>query len=127
MNEIFSQKLFICLDKYSIFCDKLLIRDINYDMLSKSKFKTMTDLLELFDYKKLIKDATCFKKDCSPTLTDARIFTNASKSCIKTLNFITGISDCHNLISTVINSNFAKDEIQNLNKEVLWLSVMKIS
>ena len=70
----------------------------------------LIDIMELFDYKNLIKDATCCQKDCSPTLNDV-ILTNVSKSCIKSRNFYTGISDCHNIISTVINSNIAKDEM----------------
>ena len=65
--------------------------------------------MELFDYKSLIKEATCFKKDCLPTLNDV-ILTNISRLCIKSLNYSTGISDCHNFISTLY-SNIPKDEM----------------
>lgn len=76
---MFSQELFKCLDKCSFFYENHLpIEDLIYDMLSESKYKTLTDLMELFDYRNLIKDATCFKKDCSPTLNDV-ILTNTSK------------------------------------------------
>ena len=64
----------------------------------------------MFWLQSLKTDAACFKKVCTPTLKDV-ILTNASKKCMKSLNFPTGISDCHNFISTVINSNIAKDEM----------------
>ena len=85
-------------------------------MLSATKSKTLTDIMELFDYKNLIKEATCFKKDCLPTMNNA-FLTNISRLCIKSLNFSTGISDCHNFISTVVNSN--KMKCQNLNIGIL--------
>ena len=104
-------KAFKSLDKCSTLYDNhLLFGDLNYDLLSESKSKPLTDIMELFDYKNLIKGATCFKKDCVPTLNDV-ILTNVSNKCMKSLNFCTGISDCHNFISTVINSNIARDEM----------------
>ena len=45
--------------------------------------------MELFDYKNLTKEATCFKKDCIRTLIDVIL------AVYKSLNFSTGISDCH--------------------------------
>ena len=66
--------------------------------------------MELFDYKNLIKEAKCFKKDCLPTLNDV-ILTNISRLCIKSLNLSSGISDCHNFISTIVNSNIPEDEM----------------
>ena len=104
-NDIFSQELFKCLDK----CSTLYDNHIRFgDMLSVNKSKPLIEIMELFYYKNLITDATCFKKGCTPTLNDV-ILTNASKKCMKSLNFPTGISDCHNFISTVINSSIAKD------------------
>ena len=47
-----------------------MLGDLNYDMLSDTKSKPLTDIMELFDYKNLIKKATCFKKDCLPPLND---------------------------------------------------------
>ena len=40
----------------------VLLGYLNYDMLSNTKSKPLADIMELFDYKKLIKVATCFKK-----------------------------------------------------------------
>jgi hypothetical protein len=47
----------------------------------------------------LVKEPTCFKKDCVPSLVDV-VLTNKKSSCFNTLNLRTGVSDCHNLIST---------------------------
>ena len=48
--------MFQCLDKCStLFDNHLLLGGQNYDMISKSK--TLTDIMELFDYKNLIKEA----------------------------------------------------------------------
>jgi hypothetical protein len=58
----------------------------------------------MFDLTNIIKEPTCFKKDCNPSLVDV-IPTNKSKSCFKSLNFNTGVSDCHHLISTFIKGN----------------------
>ena len=55
-------------------------------------------------YKNIVKNATCFKKDCIPSLVDV-ILTNKPKSCVHTQNFNTGISDCHHLIGTFIKAN----------------------
>ena len=75
-NETFSHDMFKCLDKCSTLLDKhLLLGDLNYDILLATKSKTLTDIMELFDHNSLIKEATCFKKDCLPTLNDV-ILTN---------------------------------------------------
>ena len=110
-NETFSQELFKCLDKCStIYDNHINLGDLNYDLLSEIKSKPLVEIMELFDLKNIITGATCFKKGCTPSLNDV-ILTNVSKRCMKCLNFPTGISDCHNFISTVINSNVAKDEM----------------
>ena len=110
-NETFSQELFKCLDKCStIYDNHIILGDLNYDLLSEIKSKPLVEIMELFDLKNIITDATYFKKGCTPTLNDV-ILKNVSKRCMKCLNFPTGISDCQNFISTVINSNVAKDEM----------------
>ena len=72
---------------FIFFDNHLLLGDLNYDMLSATKSKTLTDIMELFDYKNLIKEATCFKKDCIPTLNDV-ILTNISRLCIKRVKIV---------------------------------------
>ena len=46
--------------------------NLNYDVIC---FQQLNGIMELFDYKNLIKEATCFKKDCLPNLNDV-ILTN---------------------------------------------------
>jgi hypothetical protein len=43
-------------------------------------------------------------KGFEPSLVDV-IFTNRTTLCFKTLNFNTGVSDCHHMISTFIKGN----------------------
>ena len=71
--------------------------------------------MELFDIhvSNLIQKPICFMQNCKPSLLDV-LLTNSKSLCIKTLNFATGISDCHNMISTVINNQIPKNEKQKL-------------
>ena len=84
-------------DNYSI------IGDLNYDLLSDTKSKVLVNFMELFNLSNLINEPTCFKKNCVPSLLDV-LLTNSKNLCMRTLNFSTGVSDCHNMISTVINN-----------------------
>ncbi|CAG2212867.1 unnamed protein product [Mytilus edulis] len=52
----------------------------------------------------LVKGPTCFKKGCNPSLVDV-IITNKKNLCFKTINSPNGVSDCHNIISTVVKGN----------------------
>lgn len=90
-----------CLTLYDHYA---ILGDLNYDLLSDVKKRPLTDFMELFSLTNIIKEATCFKKNCTPSLLDV-ILTNSQHLCMRTLNFTTGVSDCHNLISTVINSS----------------------
>ena len=87
----------------------MVIGDLNYDLLNETKGKPLTNIMELFDLSNLIQKPTCFMKDCKPSLLDV-ILTNSKSLCIKTLNFGTGISDKHYMISTVINNQIPKNE-----------------
>jgi hypothetical protein len=60
---------------------------------SQKKSQTLDDSCDLFDLTNIIKEPTCFKKDCNPSLVDV-ILANKSQSCFKSLNFNTGVSDC---------------------------------
>jgi hypothetical protein len=66
-------------------------------MLCTEKSQPIDDLCDDFDLTNIIKEPTCLKKDCNPSLVDV-ILTNKSKSCFKSLNFNTGVSDYHNLM-----------------------------
>jgi hypothetical protein len=87
--------------------------DLIYDLLCKNKGTPLFDLMELFDLCNLIKEPTCFMKNCKNSPLDV-ILTNSKSLCFKTLNFTTGISDCHNMISTVINNTTPPNEKQKI-------------
>jgi hypothetical protein len=63
--------------------------DLNYDLLCKNKGKTLFDLMELFDLCNLIKEPTCFMKNCKNSLLDV-ISGNYKTRGMETLLFI-----CH--------------------------------
>ena len=91
----------------------LVIGDFNYDLNCETKGKTLLELMELFYLENLVKGSTCFMKNCMPSALDV-ILTNSKHMCFKTLNFSTGISDCHNFISTVIDSQTPRNEKQRI-------------
>ena len=73
-NESFSQEMFKSLDRCSTLYDNdITFGDLNYDILSETKSRPLIDLMELFDYKNLIKGVTCFKKTLSVTYNMNRI------------------------------------------------------
>jgi hypothetical protein len=56
----------------------IVIGDLNYDLLCTEKSQTLDDLCDIFDLTNIIKEPTCFKKDCNPSLVDV-ILTNKSR------------------------------------------------
>ena len=106
----FSQEFTNNLDKCITLFDRyMVIGDLNYDLLNETKGKPLANIMELFDLTNLIQKPTCFMKDCKPSLLDV-ILTNSKSLCMKTLNFGTGISDWHKMISTVINNQISENE-----------------
>ena len=110
----FSQDFTNTLDKYVTLFDQYMVRgDLNYNLLCETKGKPLVNIMEFFDLSGLIRKPTCFRKNCKPSLLDV-ILTNSKSLCIETLNFTTGISDWHNMISTVINNQIPKNEKHNI-------------
>ena len=69
--QIRSEQLTITIDKCITQYDHyLLMGDLNYDLLCKNKGETLFDLMELFDLCNLIKEPTCFMKNCKNSLLD---------------------------------------------------------
>ena len=107
-NEFFGSDLSKTLDKCITHYDHYsVIGDLNYDLISEMKGKPLTDLTELFSLTNLIKEPTCFKTNCTSSLLDV-FLTNSKPLSIRTLNFSSGVSVYHNLISTVINNTVPK-------------------
>ena len=85
-----------------------LAGDLNIDLLDPSKDTSnhLSDLLDVFNLKNLVKEPTCFKSD-KRSLVDI-ILTNKPRSFHKTQGFVTGISDFHKLVVTVLRSYYKK-------------------
>ena len=90
----------------------LLTGDLNYDTLDKTKGATLQDLCDIFDLSNLIKAATCFIKNCVPSLVDV-VLTNQPRLCFNALNFGCGISDWYNMIGVAIRGAAARVETQS--------------
>jgi hypothetical protein len=79
----------------------MLFGDLNFDMLNSDKSATLNDFCDIFNLTQLVNGSTCFKKGCNLSLVDV-IMTNKKSLCFKSQNVPTGVSDCHDIISTVI-------------------------
>ena len=111
-------------EKFSKNIDKIIVKyenyivfsDINFDILNENKSQPLNDICDIFDLDQLVKEPTCFKKDCVPSLVDV-VLTNKKSSCFNTLNLPTGVSDCHNLTSTTIKGHLSA---QQRSKITYW-------
>ena len=94
--------------------NKVLAGDLNIDLLDPSKdtLNHLSDLLDVFNLKNLIKEPTCFMSD-KGSLIDI-ILTNKPRSFHKTQGFVTGISDFHKLVVTVLRSYYKKLPPKNI-------------
>ena len=63
-------------------------------------------MTDVFNLENLVKENTCLKSK-RRALIDI-ILTNKLRNFQKTQNFVTGISDCHKLILTILRSSFKK-------------------
>ena len=108
----FSVKVFITDRITTKFDNIVLAGDLNYDTLDKTKGATLLDLCDIFDFSNLKKTATCFMKNCVPSLVDV-VITNQPRLCFNALNFGCGISDWHNMIGVAIRGAAARVDTQN--------------
>ena len=107
-NQNFESDLTKYLDKMLINYENLIcIGDLNYDLLSKDKSKPLTNICDNFNLQCMVKEATCFTKNQSPTLIDV-VLTNSRTLLCNTINFNCGLSDCHNMIATSLRESCNK-------------------
>ena len=66
----------------------------------------LSDLNDTFSLTNLVTDSTCFKSN-KCTLIDLML-TNKPKSFYKSHSFVTGLSDCHKLIVSILRTSFQK-------------------
>ena len=93
------------------FDNLLVLGDLNYDLQDRTKGSTLLDMCDIFDFKSIIKSATCFMKNCQPSLVDV-ILTNQPRLCFGALNFGCGISDWHNMIGVAVRGTAVRDQKQ---------------
>ena len=84
----------------------MLAGDLNINLLDPSADTEnhLSDLLDIFDLKNI--EPTCFKSE-KGSLIDI-ILTNKPRSFKKTQGFVTGLSDFHKLVVTVLRSFYKK-------------------
>ena len=96
--------------KYDHMC---IIGDLNYDLLSPEKSKVLNNICDSFNFTNLIKEATCFTKNGSPSLIDV-ILTNSKNLFCHSVNFNCGLSDWHHMIATVFKENSSSNKRQKV-------------
>ena len=86
----------------------VLAGDLNINLLDPSADTEnhLSDLIDIFDLKNIVKEPTCFKSE-KGSLIDI-ILTNKPRSFKKTQGFVTGLSDFHKLVVTVLRSFYKK-------------------
>jgi exonuclease III len=101
-DSCFDVEMTTLLDKLlSLGTNIFVIGDLNYDLLyPESKGKTLSDIIDLFNLKNTIKTATCHTKNCN-SLLDV-ILTTTPRSLATSGHMDVGISDCHDLVYTVM-------------------------
>ena len=99
--EEISVTLYKALNKYD---NLLLAGDLNINTLRPTSDSSnhLSDLNDTFSLTNLVTDSTCFKSN-KDTLIDLML-TNKPKSFYKSHSFVTGLSDCHKLIVSILRS-----------------------
>ena len=87
-------------------------------MLLVGDFNTeVSDVLNIFlyqhDLENLVKDKTCFKNANNPSTIDL-FLTNNSLAFQNTTTLFTGLSDCHELVLSVLKTTFSKNKPKEL-------------
>ena len=92
------------IDKYLCKYDNLLlIGDFNSELCEKD----INEFCDLYTFKSLIKEPTCFKNKYNPTCIDL-ILTNQKTHFQNSTTIETGLSDFHKMVVTVLKTNFQK-------------------
>ena len=87
----------------SIYQNLILIRDFN----AKVSDMFMKDFCDIYSFKNLIKDPTCFKNPINPKCIDL-MFTNRHRSFLNSCLIETGFSNFHKMTVTVLRPFFKK-------------------
>ena len=104
-DDVFLHEIGTCLDVHSSYDNFLIAGDLNMQEHSMK----LSDFLDEFHMKNLVKEPTCFKNPENPSCVDLFI-TNFHRSFMKTTTSSTGLSDFHKMIITVMRTTFPKSE-----------------
>ena len=108
-KSMFFKEVTACLNKaVNVYENIMVAADLNTDLL-RPKYDTgnfMSDLNDILSLSNIIKEPTCFKSE-NHSLLDI-LLTNKVHCFQKTATFVTGISDCHKLIITVLRAGFKR-------------------
>ena len=105
----FFEEISVTLNKALNKYDNLLLAgDLNINTLRPTSDSSnhLSDLNDTFSLTNLVTDSTCFKSD-KGTLIDLML-TNKPMSFYKSHSFVTGLSDCHKLIVSILRTSFQK-------------------
>ena len=105
------------LDLYSHYDKKLLVGDFNTEVSD-----VLSTFLYQHDLENLVKEKTCFKNANNPSTIDL-FLTNNSLAFQNTTATFTSLSDCHNLVLTVLKTTFSR----NKPKEILYRDYKKFT
>ena len=104
----FFEEISVTLNKaLNIYDNLLLAGDLNINTLRRTSDSSnhLSDLNDTFSFTNLLTDSTCFKSN-KDTLIDLML-TNKPKSFYKSHSFVTGLSDCHIIVS-ILRTSFQK-------------------
>ena len=102
------------LDIYTQKYEKILLTG---DFNAEETELGLSNFMELYNLRNLVKEKTCFKSIHNPSCVDL-FLTNCYRSFQKTVAVSTGISDCHKMIITVLKTTFQKAK----PKEIIYRS-----
>ena len=99
------------LDDFNTTHDNIIILgDFNVEPEESS----MSDFLNLYNMKNLVKEKTCYKNPQNPSCIDL-ITTNCLRSFQNTTAFETGLSDFHKMTAIVVKSHYPKQKPNIIN------------
>ena len=100
------------LDLYTQKYDKILLAG---DFNAEENELILSNFMQLYDLRNLVKENTCFKSVENPSCVDL-FLTNCSRAFQNTSAISTGISDVHKMIITVLKTKFKKAK----SKEIIY-------
>ena len=105
----FFEEIYVTLNKALNEYDNLLLTgNLNINTLRRTpdSFNHLSDLDDSFSLANLVTDSTCFKSNKGYLIDLTR--TNKPISFYKSHSFVTGLSNCHKLIVSILRSSFQK-------------------